>query len=185
MRNYKIVSLAVIALLFLFSACGTDEVEPESEPTNTDLIAATWKVEDLTTKLVALGQPTTFEDFGLTNPVDSLLQQDIRLEFKSGGELVSTFTSADTSVPPIIRNGTWSFIESDTKVKLSGIFLAEDFKSDFITTDFVKDLETYKVDNLTSSNMELTSEINMTINDPSLPIPVPITIDITMTLRKQ
>lgn len=183
MRDYKILSLAIIAMLFLFSACGSDKAE--GEPTNSDLITATWKINDIEIGLTVLGQSTSFEDLGFANPIDSLLQQDIQLEFKTGGVLVTTFTSSEANVAPVTRNGTWAFLENETKVKLSGLFTTEDFNSDFIDADIINDLETYQVNKLTNTAMELTSEVKLTVDVPSLPLPVPLVIEITLSLSKQ
>lgn len=182
MKNYKILSLAAIALLFLFSACGDKK---EAEPTNTDLITATWKMSNLDLGIVAFGQSVTFEEMGLSNPIDSLLAQDIRLEFKSGGALTTTFTSADASVAPVSRTGSWAFLENETKVRLSGVFLTEDFNSELIDEDFITSIETYTVEKLTNSAMELTSSVEMTVAIPDLPLPVDITVGITISLAKQ
>ncbi|MGA0558092.1 hypothetical protein ACO2Q8_15640 [Larkinella sp. VNQ87] len=131
------------ALLFLllgttiFVGCNNDDDDTPAVKTKAELIAQTWEVN---TGIVTLGTlpPITgyTKNGGTTNALD---MSKFRLQFKSNGDVVQTGLDGTSST------GKWSLSENDTKLTMTSPQLPAG--------------DTWKIDNLTETNLDISRDI--------------------------
>ena len=130
----KAILLLLMSTTILLS-CSKDDDETPAAKTKAEMLAQTWEIQ---TGAIGLGSipPQT----GYTKGQSSLLDMSkFRLEFKSNGDFIQTGLDGTTST------GKWALEENDTKLTL--------------TTAQIPTPDSWKIDNLTEQNLDLSRDI--------------------------
>ncbi|MBX2923292.1 MAG: hypothetical protein KF746_13915 [Chitinophagaceae bacterium] len=108
----KPLLLLIMISGIVISSCKKEKEDPEPEPTRKELLSHAWKVVD-----VRQGSETGTSVFNLPFPQVQCLKDNILTLVND-----NSFTFDEGAIvcdPPMEAEGTWSLIESDTKLKLS------------------------------------------------------------------
>ncbi|GAB3275171.1 hypothetical protein GCM10027347_48420 [Larkinella harenae] len=130
---------AILLLLMgvtLFVSCKKDDNESPAVKTKAELIARTWEVQKGDITVGAFPSVTGYTKGNATNAVD---MSKFRLEFKSNGDFVQSGLDGTQST------GKWALSENDTKLTL--------------TAAQIPTPDTWKVDNLTENNLDISRDI--------------------------
>lgn len=136
---------AILILLMgvtVFVSCSKDDDTPATK-TKAELIARTWEVQTGTIAIGTFPAITGYTKGTATNPVD---MSKFRMEFKSNGDFVQTGLDGTSS------SGKWALSENDTKVTL--------------TTAALPAPDSWKIDNLTATNLDISRDIAGTSTVP-------------------
>ena len=130
---------AILFLLMgttLLVSCNKDDDETPAVKTKAEILARTWEVQTGAIGAGAIPPVTGYTKGNAGNLVD---MSKFRLEFKSNGDLVQTSLEGATTT------GKWALSDNDTKLTL--------------TTPQLPAGDSWKVDNLTEQNLDISRDI--------------------------
>ena len=157
--------LFIFLIFNIFSACKESE-DAQPDITST-LTAETWKGDEAKSEIV--GSPSTLSFFSLANiPTDSTVKlSGSRITFQED----KTFTASglsDLVAEDGDINGTWEFLENNTKIRLQGLNINIKPPAGFEGLFELPFPEVWTIKSLTSTSLVLTNTTETTISKETL-----------------
>jgi hypothetical protein len=165
------ISLSVLALFVLlsFASCGKKEDAKPKTPRQI-LTATIWKVEKTDFGITIANGLIPVPDSLNQNPLENIVGGTF--EFKEDGKLVVTPPQAGQT--PV--NGTWELSADDKTLKMKGFFDNAGGGDLPLEPAQIEQLETYKVAQLTVSNLDLNNSVKFKFPIQGFPIPIDIEV---------